>query len=107
MSFDANEGNSRRLAIERMEREKKEQAEREKRERGNRKFMANKSVANREVEVFDIIVRCFGAHHRERSLKLERTQILVLPDEQAVRITLRPDQVAKLAEVKAPVAPNV
>jgi hypothetical protein len=56
---------------------------------------------------FDIIVRCFGAHHRERSFKLERTQILVLPDEQTVRITLRPDQVEELAEVKVPVAPNV
>jgi hypothetical protein len=56
---------------------------------------------------FDIIVRCFGAYHRERSLKLERTQILVLPDEQAVRITLRPDQVAELAEAKVPAVSNV
>jgi hypothetical protein len=48
---------------------------------------------------FDVIIRYLGSHHREHSFKLERTQILILPDEQSIRITLRPDQVAELAEV--------
>jgi hypothetical protein len=62
---------------------------------------------DRALMAFDIIVRCVGAHHGERSFKLEHTQILVLPDERTIRITLRPDQVAELAEIKAPVVPNV